>query len=147
MKMCVWSLACQQNIFQLCHSENIWESFTHKMAAKASWHWNYVTVTLCILPYVTSSYDWWHFVFYRLITLIVPLSLQSKNLPFSTSLSHCSLFSSSGLTPWTVIDTSEHTRFYFSVFPHFWFCRIVSFREDTVSIILINRMNSNWFVL
>ena len=26
--------------------KNIRESFTHNMAAKASWHWNYVTVTL-----------------------------------------------------------------------------------------------------
>jgi len=25
------------------------KSFTHKMAAKASWHWNYVTITLCII--------------------------------------------------------------------------------------------------
>ena len=52
----VWSLACQQRVFQLYHSENISKSFTHKMAAKASWNWNYVTVlhrdyvtvTLCI---------------------------------------------------------------------------------------------------
>jgi len=28
--------------------KNIYESFTHKMATKASWHRNYVTVTLCI---------------------------------------------------------------------------------------------------
>jgi len=28
--------------------KNIYESFTHKMAAKASWHQNYVTVTVCI---------------------------------------------------------------------------------------------------
>jgi len=28
---------------------NIYQSFTHKMAATASWHRNYVTVTLCIL--------------------------------------------------------------------------------------------------
>jgi len=28
--------------------ENIYEGFTNKMAAKASWHQNYVTVTLCI---------------------------------------------------------------------------------------------------
>ena len=26
--------------------KNIYQSFTHKMAAEASWHWNYVTVTL-----------------------------------------------------------------------------------------------------
>jgi len=26
----------------------IYQSFTHKMAVKASWHRNYVTVTLCI---------------------------------------------------------------------------------------------------
>jgi len=28
--------------------KNIYQSFTHKTAAKASWHRNYVTVTLCI---------------------------------------------------------------------------------------------------
>jgi len=28
--------------------KNISQSFTHKMAAKASWNRNYVTVTLCI---------------------------------------------------------------------------------------------------
>ena len=48
MKMSVRSLSCQQSVFQRYHSENIYESFTHKMAAKASWHRNYVTVTLCI---------------------------------------------------------------------------------------------------
>jgi len=31
--------------------KNIYQSFTHKMAAKASWHWNYVTV----LPYRNSE--------------------------------------------------------------------------------------------
>ena len=29
-------------------AKNIYQSFTHKMAAKASWHRKYVTVTLCI---------------------------------------------------------------------------------------------------
>jgi len=28
--------------------KHISKSFTHKMAAKSSWHWNYVTVALCI---------------------------------------------------------------------------------------------------
>ena len=28
--------------------KNIYQSFTNKMAAKASWHRNYVTVTRCI---------------------------------------------------------------------------------------------------
>jgi len=28
--------------------KNIYQSFTHKMATKASWHRNYVTVTLSI---------------------------------------------------------------------------------------------------
>ena len=28
--------------------EYIYESFTHEMAAKASWHRNYITVTVCI---------------------------------------------------------------------------------------------------
>ena len=35
--------------------KNIYESFTHKMAAKASRHWNYVTVTLCIWLYVAIT--------------------------------------------------------------------------------------------
>jgi len=48
MKMSVWSLACRQSVFQWHHSEKHLSEFTHKMAAKASWHWNYVTVTLCI---------------------------------------------------------------------------------------------------
>jgi len=30
--------------------KNICQSFAHKMAAKASWHRNYVTVILCIIP-------------------------------------------------------------------------------------------------
>ena len=29
--------------------KNIYKIFTHKMAAKVCWHWNYVTVTLCII--------------------------------------------------------------------------------------------------
>ena len=29
-------------------SFRVYQSFTHKMAAKASWHRNYVTVALCI---------------------------------------------------------------------------------------------------
>jgi len=41
--MSVWSLACQRSVFQRYHSEK------HLMAAKARWHWNYVTVTLCII--------------------------------------------------------------------------------------------------
>jgi len=49
MKMSVWSLSCQQSVFQRYITvKNIFESFTHKMATKASWHRNYVTVTLCI---------------------------------------------------------------------------------------------------
>ena len=37
MKMSAWSLACQQSVFQRYKSEkNIYESFTHKMAAKAA---------------------------------------------------------------------------------------------------------------
>ena len=51
MKMSVWSLACQQSVayFSDITVKNIYQSFTHKMAVKASWHWNYVTVALCIL--------------------------------------------------------------------------------------------------
>jgi len=37
-----------KSVFQRDHSENISQSFTRKMAAKASWHRNYVTGTLCI---------------------------------------------------------------------------------------------------
>jgi len=32
--------------------KNIYQSFTHKMAAKAGWHGNYITVTLCIEAFV-----------------------------------------------------------------------------------------------
>ena len=47
--------------------KNIYQSFTHKMAAKASWHWNYVTVTHCIAQqriaqkrtaYVWTAHQW-----------------------------------------------------------------------------------------
>ena len=49
MKMSAWSLACQQSVFFMDITvKNIYQRFTHKMAAKASWHWNYVTLTLCI---------------------------------------------------------------------------------------------------
>jgi len=52
----VWSLACQQCVyFSDITVANISESFTHKMAAKASWHRNYVTVTLCIASATGSS--------------------------------------------------------------------------------------------
>jgi len=38
---------------------NISQSFTHKIAAKASWQWNYmyVTVTLCIVGRQVSGVD------------------------------------------------------------------------------------------
>ena len=49
MKMSVRSLARQQSVFQQYHSENIYRSFTHKMAAKACWRRDYVTVTICIV--------------------------------------------------------------------------------------------------
>jgi len=48
MKMTAWSLSCQWSAFQRYHCEKHLSEFTHKMAAKASWHWNYVTVTVCI---------------------------------------------------------------------------------------------------
>jgi len=53
--MSAWSLACQQSVFRRYHSENIYQSFTHKMTAKASWHWNYVTVILYIVCSVQKS--------------------------------------------------------------------------------------------
>ena len=34
--------------------KNIYECFTRKMAAKAGWHWNYVTATLRIC----TDLDW-----------------------------------------------------------------------------------------
>ena len=37
-----------KRIFSDITVKNINQSFTHKMAAKASWHRNYVTVTHCI---------------------------------------------------------------------------------------------------
>jgi len=46
--MSVWSLTCQRSYFGDIIVANISESFTHKMAAKASWHRNYVTVIICI---------------------------------------------------------------------------------------------------
>jgi len=39
---------------------NISKRFTHKMAAKASWHRNYATVTLCICN-CTQNPCWWRF--------------------------------------------------------------------------------------
>ena len=43
--ICMITIACQQSVFQRYHSEkHLWE-FTHKMAAKDSWHWNYVTMS------------------------------------------------------------------------------------------------------
>jgi len=36
MKMSVRSLACQQSVFQRHYSENIYQSFTDKIATKAS---------------------------------------------------------------------------------------------------------------
>jgi len=50
--------------------KNIYQGFTHKMAAKASWHWNYLTVTLCLLDgalealrlraALARDWRWWH---------------------------------------------------------------------------------------
>ena len=50
MKMSAWSLACQQSkaYFSDITVKDISKSCTHKMAAQACWHCNYVTVTLCI---------------------------------------------------------------------------------------------------
>jgi len=36
--------------------KNIHQSVTHKMAAKASWHRDYVTVTLCIAVQLITRY-------------------------------------------------------------------------------------------
>jgi len=46
--------------------KNIYESFTHKMAAKASWHRNYVTVT----PYVYFCVGLDYFDFMLLVSFI-----------------------------------------------------------------------------
>ena len=48
MKMSVWSLARQQSVFQQYDSEKIYRSLPTRWRWKASWHRNYVTVTLCI---------------------------------------------------------------------------------------------------
>jgi len=48
MNMSVRSLACNEVYLSDITVKNISKSFTHKMAAKASWHWNYATVALCI---------------------------------------------------------------------------------------------------
>jgi len=61
MKLSVRSLACPRSVLQRYHSEKHisefypYRSFTHKMAAKASWHRNYVTVTLCVTRLVNGS--------------------------------------------------------------------------------------------
>jgi len=49
MKMSAWSLACQQSVFQRYKSEkkHLWE-FYPQDGGESSWHWNYVTVALCI---------------------------------------------------------------------------------------------------
>ena len=59
--MSVWSLTCQQSYLGDIVVANISESFTHKMAAKASWHRNYVTVILCIglFPLLTALLCRW----------------------------------------------------------------------------------------
>jgi len=59
--MPVWSLTCQQSYLGDIVVANISESFTHKMAAKASWHRNYVTVILCIglFPLLTALLCCW----------------------------------------------------------------------------------------
>ena len=59
----IWSVGLWKCLYDHCLAnkayfsaitvKNIYESFTHKMAAKASWHRNYVTVTLCI--YVSAK--------------------------------------------------------------------------------------------
>jgi len=54
--MSVWSLACPQGVFQRYHSEKHLSEFCPKMAAKVSWHRNYVTVNLCILT-ILDIYD------------------------------------------------------------------------------------------
>ena len=57
MKMSVRSLQlANKAYFSDITVKNVYQSFTHKMAAKASWHRNYVTVTLCIVQcYILSS--------------------------------------------------------------------------------------------
>ena len=49
MEMSVWSLFGNKAYFSDITMKNISKSFTDKMAAKASLHRYYVTVTLCIV--------------------------------------------------------------------------------------------------
>ena len=53
MKMSVWSLQLANKAYfsAITVKKNIYESFTHKMATKASCHRDYVTVTLCVWKY------------------------------------------------------------------------------------------------
>ena len=49
MKMSVYDhFLANKAYFSTLTVKNISECFTHKMAAKAIWHWNYATVTLYI---------------------------------------------------------------------------------------------------
>ena len=77
MKMSVWSLElARQSVLVIDITvKNIHQSFTHKVAAKASWLWNYVTVTLCIsVPSIDSPLS---------LSLIPPLfNSRLKTLPF-----------------------------------------------------------------
>jgi len=62
MKISLCSPAYQQSVFQRDYSgKNISQSVTHKIAAKASWHRNYVTVTLCmgyLYVFTVVAYTW-----------------------------------------------------------------------------------------
>jgi len=52
--MSIWSLTYQQSVFKRYHSKNIYQSFTHKMAAKINWH-RYGTTTTLLSPYVLND--------------------------------------------------------------------------------------------
>ena len=53
VKKSVWSLACQQSVFQRYHSGRRFSRILLTMAAKASLHQNYVTVTLCVMSNIS----------------------------------------------------------------------------------------------
>jgi len=52
LSVCLWKYLYNHQLDNKAYfgditvKKNIYQSFTHKMAAKASWYWNYVIVTL-----------------------------------------------------------------------------------------------------
>jgi len=57
MKMSVWSLACQQRVFQWYHSENISKSFTQTWRRKPA-GMEITSLSLYVLPQTVCTVSW-----------------------------------------------------------------------------------------